>query len=150
MYIYVYIALGCIGCISRPCMVVKKWLPRHSNFFANAVISELKASAYGIDCKVKPRLLASDFRFKHLPHMSLAFCKGVRGSCSSGVFFLGCFLGGSSARGVPGADAGVVGLVVLLSDGAGLLAVVFGGPILANTVKTSQPITCTDSTHEII
>ena len=132
-------------------MNVKTWLPRHSNFFANAPISVLKASAYGIDCKVNDRLLASDFRLRHLLQMSLAFCKGVKGSCSSADFaFLGCFFGGSSWPGVPGDDAGVVGLVVLLSDGAGLLAVVFGGPILTSAFKTSQRITRTDSTNETI
>ena len=141
MYIYIYIALGNIWCISSAhckTAVVKKLLPRHSNFFANAVISVLKASAYGVDWRVSPRLLASDFFFKHLLHMSLAFCRGVKGSCSSAVFFLGCFLGGSSWPGVEGADAGVVGLgVVELLSGAGLLGAVFGGPILTSRFKTT-------------
>ena len=78
------------------------------------------------------------FFFKHLLHMSLAFCRGVKGSCSSAVFFLGCFLGGSSWPGVEGADAGVVGLgVVELLSGAGLLGAVFGGPILTSRFKTT-------------
>ena len=72
--------------------------------------------------------------------MSLAFCKGVRGVCSVAFFdTLGFFAGGSSCcseRGVPGADAGVVGLERDEPPSAEEAGLLHGGPILrSNTLK---------------
>lgn len=80
---------------------------RNSNSVANRVISATNAPAYGRGVKVRLKLEASFFFFSNLAHMSLAFCSGVSGVCSSAVFlldFLGC-----GSWGVAGDALGVLG-----------------------------------------
>ena len=84
-------------------MVVKKWLPRHSNFFANAVISVLKASAYGIDLQSQAKIARIGLSFQTFAAHVFGLLQGRQGKLLfRGLFpglLLGRFLRTRSARG---------------------------------------------------